>query len=176
MNSIKSIYIPHVEEGITAEYIMDVIYSNGIATVSRITLLPNISSNKYSGNTYMEAYIDIDSWHETETAYNFIQQLHKSPEETRFVHSGDKWWLVEVNRSPWVTTCSLFEKETTVNWLVCTDAYEIMCNLDAAFQMARTVLFCKIMDHIEDEEDWLSIEKSLSEEKTYQQLEYDLCL
>jgi hypothetical protein len=176
MNSIRSIYIPHVEEGITAEYIMDVIYSNGIATVSRITLLPNISSNKYSGNTYMEAYIDIDSWHETETAYKFIQQLRKSPEETRFVHSGDKWWLVEVNRSPWVTTCSLFEKETTVNWLVCTDVYEIMCNLDAAFQMARTVLFEKIMDHIEDEEDWLSIEKSLSEEKTYQQLEYDLCL
>ena len=176
MNSIRSIYIPHVEEGITAEYIMDVIYSNGIATVSRITLLPNIYSNKYSSETYREAYIDIDSWHETEAAYSFIQQLHKSPEETRFHHSGDKWWLVEINDRPWITTMSLFEKETTVNWLVCSDVYDIMCDLSIAFQQAKNVLFNKLMDHLENEQDWIDIEKSLSEEKDYQQLEYDLCL
>jgi hypothetical protein len=176
MNSIRSIYIPHVEEGITAEYIMDVIYSNGIATVSRITLIPYYFPSKYSGETYKQAFIDIYAWHETETAYEFIQALKYSPEETRLVHSADNWWVVEVNPKPWITTVEFFDQYTTVNLSLVINANNIICMMEYVLQQATNEYGAKLLEHLSNESEWLSIEKSLFDEKAYQQLEDDLCL
>ena len=176
MNPIASIYIPHVEQGITAQYIIEAFEDSEIATVSRITLIPYSSPSKYSGETYSQAFIDIYSWHETEAAYDFIQSLRSFDEETRFVHSDNKWWVVEVNQKPWITTMELFEKETTVNWLVNISVSDVLLCIQAQFQKATNELGAKLLEHISHESEWLSIEKSLYEEKAYQQLEDDLCL
>jgi len=45
-----------------------------------------------------------------------------------------------------------------------------------AFQRATDELGTKVLEHIWNESEWRDIEKSLFEEKAYQQLEDDLCL
>ena len=176
MNSITSIYIPFVEQSITADYIMDVFYNNDIATVSRVTLIPDVYPSKYSGETYSQAFIDIYTWHDTESAYNFIQSLNNSSKETRFTHSKENWWPVEINKKPWITTMDLFEEDTTVNWLLFADIYGIMCNIKPVLQRATNELGAKLMAMLKENQEWDDIEESLYEEKIYQQLEDDLCL
>jgi hypothetical protein len=176
MNSIRSIYIPHVEEGITAEYIIDVFYLNDIATVSKVTLIPHASPSKYIGETYRHAFIDINNWHETEDAYDFIQRLHRADKETRFSHTCDSWWLVKINKKPWITSMQLFEKETTINYLVDAKVYDIICDLRPTFEMAKKDLVTKLLDRLDEYTEWRDIELSLFEEKEYQQLEHELCL
>jgi hypothetical protein len=175
MNPIKSIYIPHIEQGVTAEYIMNSFEKNEIATVSRITLVPYSSPSKYSGEKYSQAFIDIYSWHATEAAYDFIQSLYSS-EETRLVHSGDNWWVVEENPKPWITTMDLFDQYTTINWFLPANSNKIVWIMQSAFQTATNELGAKLLEHLSYESEWASIEKSLFEEKAYQQLEDDLCL
>ena len=176
MNSITSIYIPFVEQSITADYIMDVFYNNDIATVSRVTLIPDVYPSKYSGETYSQAFIDIYTWHDTESDYNFIKSLNDSNKETRFAHSLDNWWPVEINKKPWITTMGLFEEDTTVNWLLFADIYDIMCNIQPVLQRATNELGAKLMAMLKQNLEWDDIEESLYEEKRYQQLEDDLCL
>ena len=86
MSPINSIYISRIKKDICAKYIMNAFEVNDIATVSRVTLIPYHSRSKYNGEKYWKAFIDIHSWHETETAYNFIQGLKYSCEEIRFVY------------------------------------------------------------------------------------------
>jgi len=157
MNPVKSIYIPHIEEGVTAEYIMNAFEANEIATVSRITLVPYNCPSKYTGETYSRAFIDIYAWHETETAYEFIQALKYSTEETRFTHSVDNWWVVEVNAKPWITTMDLFEEYTTDNWTLEINAKHIICMLEFVFQQATNKLGAKLLEHLSNESEWLSI-------------------
>jgi hypothetical protein len=96
MNAITSIYIPHVENYIGAEYIADVLSKNGIATVNKIVFEP------YKGRTdaYKKAYVDIKNWHDTESAFWFISRLKNEFVEARLVHSYDDWWTVEINKYP----------------------------------------------------------------------------
>ena len=176
MAPITSIYIPHIEEGITPEYIMDTFYQNELANISRITLIKDIMPSKYSGITYSQAFIDIGSWHETEAAYNFIQNLKDFTMETRFTHSFGQWWLVKINPKPWITSMQLFQDETTVNYFANENVCDTFLDVRVAFQFATNELGAKLIKSLSDDQDWLDIEKSLREEKNYQQLEYDLCL
>lgn len=95
---ISSIYIPHVENYITADYIADVLNKSKIATVKRIALQP-YKKNK-SERLYQKAFVDIHEWHDTENAYNFIQKLQKTSMETRLIHATDRWWIVKINEYP----------------------------------------------------------------------------
>ena len=174
MNVISSIYIPFVEGFINAQYIIDAFYCKEIATISRVTLVPSAPS-KYSGEIYCQAFIDIDSWHETEAAYNFIQSLKVSTNETRFNHSHTNWWLVEINEKPWITSMELFRENTFINELLYVDIYAIICDLVPAFRHAVSEIGDKFFNSLDDP-DWKDIETSLYEEKAYQQLEDDLCL
>ena len=179
MNTINSIYIPFVEQGVTSEYIMDVFASNEIATVSRITLIPYVSRSKYSEERYSQAFIDIDTWHETEVAYNFIQSLRDFSKETRFTYSSTNWWTVEINPKPWITCMELFKEDTTTNELLYAEIYQIICDIIPSFQRTTNDLGAKLLEHIQkkrDFSDWKDIELSLFEEKQYQQMEHELCL
>lgn len=100
MNSITSIYIPHVEKHFDAEYIADVFDRNDIAQVSRIFIEPYKSNIKKRSIMYNRAYVEIKHWHETEAAYSFIQRLRNPSVEARIVHSGDDWWSVDINIYP----------------------------------------------------------------------------
>lgn len=99
MNAVTSLYIPHVEKNFNAEYIADIFSRNGLAQVSRVYIEPYKTIIKNRLN-YNRAYILIDSWHETEAAYSFIQRLRNPSAEARLVHSDDNWWAVDINRNP----------------------------------------------------------------------------
>lgn len=94
MTPITSIYIPCIEKYFDAEFIADVFDKNDIAKVSKIYLEPN----KSSFNIY-HAYIEIKSWYDTESAYNFIQRLHNHNREARIIYNDDDWWPVYINKN-----------------------------------------------------------------------------
>lgn len=94
MSAIKSLYIPHVEKQFNAEFIANIFSKNGLAQVSKVYLKPNYRHNR--------AYIEIDSWKETEAAYSFIKRLRNPRTEARLVYSDDNWWVTEINRYPTV--------------------------------------------------------------------------
>jgi hypothetical protein len=99
MNAVTSLYIPHVEKHFNAEYIADIFSKNGLAQVSRVYIEP-YKTNINNRLNYNRAYIQIDSWHETEAAYCFIKRLRNPRIEARVFHSGDDWWAVDINRYP----------------------------------------------------------------------------
>jgi hypothetical protein len=103
-------------------------------------------------NLYYRAYVDIHEWHDNEGAYNFVQRLKNPSLETRFVYNEDDWWVVEINKKPWMTKTK--NGNTIINWLV-----------DNTPTVNEDV-----------DPDWLEIEHELSETHIYRQLEYELCL
>lgn len=94
MKPITSIYIPRIESEIDANFIANVFDKNGIAQVSSIYIEP------YKNSVYNRAYIGIKLWHDTESAFNFIAQLHNPIREARFVYMDDNWWPVYINKYP----------------------------------------------------------------------------
>ena len=100
MNSIKSIYIPQIECHISSEYIANVFSSNGIANVSRVYIEQYKHRNRSLQFNYNKAYIDIESWHDTEVSYNFINSLLNPLRETKISHNHhDNCWLVKINNA-----------------------------------------------------------------------------
>lgn len=100
MSPISSIYIPHVEKKYTAEFIAEVFLKNGIAKVSRVAIETYKNNINTDLDKYKQAYVEIESWCETETAYNFIQRLKTPFLEARLVYEDDFWWSVEINNFP----------------------------------------------------------------------------
>lgn len=97
--AITSVYIPKVEQEISAEFIAGVFGKNGIAKVNKIVLDP-IKPSKIQSENYNRAYIEIDYWHDTEAAFSFIKRLRMTNRETRLIYSLDNWWTVEINKFP----------------------------------------------------------------------------
>lgn len=93
MSVINSLMIPCVESQYTQEYIANVLWSQHIAKVSSITLIPYIKNSEI----YSIAYIAIAEWCDTEAAYNFITRLKNPNREARIVHHSDDWWAVHLN-------------------------------------------------------------------------------
>jgi transposase-like protein len=91
MTAIKSLYIPHVEMHFNAGFIAGLFSKNGLSQVSKVYLKTRHSCN--------HAYIEIDSWHETEAAYSFIKRLRNPSTEARLVYSDDNWWVVNINNT-----------------------------------------------------------------------------
>lgn len=59
MSPISSIYIPHIEKNITAEFIAFIFDKNEIAEVSRVAIEYNKKNKNYS------AYVCIFAWYDT---------------------------------------------------------------------------------------------------------------
>lgn len=91
--AISSIYIPLVEKHFNAQYVANTFNKNGIAKVSRVV----IDSNN---NKYNRVYAEIQEWHDTEAAFNFIKKLLNPSVEARIVHNDDNWWSVSINKYP----------------------------------------------------------------------------
>jgi hypothetical protein len=100
MNAITSIYIPCIDTGFNAKFIADVFDRNGIAHVSRVYIEPTLLKSKNGLSRWNRAYIDINYWHDTEAAYNFIYRLRSLNREARIVYDEDNWWPVEINKNP----------------------------------------------------------------------------
>ena len=156
---INSLFIPAIDSSFKADDIIDVFYCQDIATISRVTVIPYESITGVRNR----AYIDIHEWHPTEAAYNFIQRLKGSNREAKFVYNEDDWWSVYVNKKTFITHSNKMAKYTTVNYLL-DDCSEVEC------------LPWILSASSEDQVEWTSIEKDLSEMLAYQNLEYELCL
>jgi hypothetical protein len=98
MSGIKSIFIKDVSMGFNAKYISDLFYKQGLATVSRITLIPNFKKI----NT-VNAYIDIEQWHDNEAAYNLVQRIKNVNKEARIIYGDEEWWVIEKNNLNCIT-------------------------------------------------------------------------
>lgn len=71
MNSIVSITLNNVASSMTAKDVTDILYREGILTVSKITLF-----HTYKSSNYKTAFIEIGEWHDTEKAYKTIEKLN----------------------------------------------------------------------------------------------------
>lgn len=93
--SFKSIMIHNVKPEYTAKYIASIMLTREIAKISSITLIPQMTNK----DIYYVAYIDIDSYCDTEEAYNFIKNLKSS--SFTFYHdnnkSDDDVWVFDIN-------------------------------------------------------------------------------
>jgi hypothetical protein len=94
MSVITSIYLPSIQKNTNAEFIAHIFERNDIAQVSRVAIEFNKKNKKYA------AYIAIDSWNDTENAYNFIARLKNPNKEARIVYKDDDWWVAEINYLP----------------------------------------------------------------------------
>jgi len=106
MNIITSIYIPHMETHYSAEYIADVLDRSGIAKISKVAFELK--------NKYKRAWVDIKSWYDTESAFNFLKRLRNPSSEARFIHSNEQWWSVEINKFPHKTDSSLVKSQLII--------------------------------------------------------------
>lgn len=91
--SLKSLMIRSIETRFTAEYIANVFWKKEIAKVSAVTLIPQILNNHVSNI----AYIDIEDYCDTESAYDFICRM----KDDYFIfehYYEDCCWIIEKNK------------------------------------------------------------------------------
>jgi hypothetical protein len=150
---ITTLFIPHVETYIDAQYIIDIFSKKNIATVSKILIIPSLYTSKYSEEVYNSVYVEIEVWHDTEASYSFIKGLRNKCLETRFTHSENNWWIVKINQEPWM-----------------------LQNPNTIFNMHK-VGIKEDYDYENEELDaWNEIAQQLCYAKNYQELEVELCL
>lgn len=95
--SAKNIMILDIKPQFTAEYIANLLWKREIAKVSSITFIPQIQNGEISHI----AYINIDSFCETEAAYDFVHNM--SADHFIFCHdesdvnNPDNLWILEKN-------------------------------------------------------------------------------
>jgi hypothetical protein len=150
-----SIYIPHVEYGIDAQYIANVFYCQNIATVKRITLVPYVKAiSKYDYICLQRAYIDIHNWHDSEVAYSFIHRILDEQREARIIYDiidEACWWVVEENKKPWITKCLQMRKKTT--------EFEIIDNDESIADILFELDIEEMLKEDEEDEDIEELEK-----------------
>lgn len=129
VSPIRSLYIAHIERSITAEYIADVLEKSGIATVSRIAIEANKSRYRKGLPKLYQAFVDIEYWHDTECALNFLRRLRNNSQETRLIHSyqSEDWWVVQVNTAAHKTAHNTRKRHLTI--FVNNYDYDLECEI-----------------------------------------------
>lgn len=122
--------ISNIDTAFSAVYIGDMFWTQCIAQVSSITLIPYLTT---LGNRHT-AIIEIRQWCETEVAYNFIQRLKMYEGEARLVYMDEQWWPVNATtvankyiNDPYYTTwfpTSYFEEDTSIEDAATTRMFE----------------------------------------------------
>ncbi len=90
---MATLFIDCVEAQYTAEYIANVFWNQNIAQVRKITIIPHLIGDV----KFQSVYIEIETWCDSEVAYNFIQRVKNPVKEARLVHRGEDWWNIEEN-------------------------------------------------------------------------------
>ena len=169
MSFIKSILIQNIDTSIDSDYIIEALYCNNIATVSRITL---IECETKSGN-YNKAYVDIHEWHETEVAYNLINKIKDSNREARFVHADDDWWVIDLNNEN-ITHNKQFSYQTKINFLACN------CDEEAELRTNKPGIdilsYLKKVVFEKENQEWNEIKCALYEMDIQRNIECELCV
>jgi hypothetical protein len=99
LNLLKKykLVIYDIDPNYSTDYIIEVLYIQHIAKVSRIILVPYISP--YDGEMYNVAYVDLYEWNNNEYAQEFIKML-ESPlpygKEVYLYHYNNLGWPVRL--------------------------------------------------------------------------------
>ena len=157
MSFIKNLFIPCVEASYPAHDLIDAFYLSGIATVSEVDYEPYMDKNCL----YYRAYLEVHEWHDTEAAFEFINSLNNSANET--VYRNDIIsFVVEINEEPWLVPLSkcyrtisslIHNSYDTVETSVCQDEEEYD-------------------SYEEDEEEYDSYEEDDEDEQDREEYEY----
>ena len=142
MAAISSIYIPHIKKDSNAEFIAYIFERNLIAQVSRVAIEYNKKTKKYS------AYVGIEYWHDTETAYNFIKRLNNPNKETTLIYRDDDWWTVKINNFPHKVLIGSRRRILTLFKLE-----DIVYKKDIKIDYERTKLLRSILSQIQDKDE-----------------------
>lgn len=99
---IKSLFISGVQEEYTAEFIANLFYVDEIATVSRITLLPedHLDETMDSTKKYFKAYIEILHWHDSPKIRYMQENLCAGINKTLLTYDGFHFWEIKINTRP----------------------------------------------------------------------------
>lgn len=89
----------------TAEYIANVFWSQNIAQIKSIVLTPYLCKSTF----YQTAYVHIESWGDSESAYNFMKRLQNKTKITKIVHQIEDWWPVAINTMETKTIMNLYQ-------------------------------------------------------------------
>jgi hypothetical protein len=114
---IKSIYIPNVEQSFTPEYIANILSVEGIANVSRITMVP---VDKFDSNTmnpskiYFKVYIEILFWHDTNKANYILNCLENNSLIPTLIYNAENLWDLKINKRPHICYTPLYKNMTTI--------------------------------------------------------------
>ena len=103
--SFNNIIVSGIQMHHTAEYIANVFWSQNIAQIKSIILTPYL----YNSSFYQTAYIHIESWGDSEAAYNFIKRLQNKQKITKIVHNVEDWWPVAINTMEAKTLIKLYQ-------------------------------------------------------------------
>jgi hypothetical protein len=99
LNLLKKykLFIHNIDPNYSTDYIIEVLYIQNIAKVSRIITVPYTS--QYDGKMYMNAYIDVHEWNNNEYSQEFIKML-ESPlpygKEVYLYHYNNLGWPVRL--------------------------------------------------------------------------------
>ena len=96
-NSIPSIYLPHVHDTDSKEFVIDVLENKfKLGVISKIECIPKI--NQTDGHEYYSCFIFFESWGTSENASYVLSRL-LCKEQTKIKYSGDKYWVICLNQS-----------------------------------------------------------------------------
>ena len=99
LNLLKKykLMIHNIDPNYSTDYIIEVLYIQHIAKVSRIITVPYV--NEYDGEIYMNAYIDVHEWYNNKHAQGFLKIL-ESPlppgREVYLYHYNNLGWPVKL--------------------------------------------------------------------------------
>jgi hypothetical protein len=94
----------------THQGIQELFYKNNIADVTEVTILPEF----VQGQLINRAYIQVEAWHESEAAFNFIKEMQSK--RGAIISSSDdeyeNFCIVKTNKNK-TTTNKINQKTTT---------------------------------------------------------------
>jgi hypothetical protein len=113
---IKSLFISGVQEEYTAEFIANLFYVDGIATVSRITLLPedHLDDTMDPEKKYFKAYIEILHWHDSLKIRFMQENLCAGINKTLLTYDGFHFWEIKINQRPYICYQPINKLYTTI--------------------------------------------------------------
>ena len=90
--------IPRLKTIYTADHIAFTLLTKEICQVSSITLIPQINDGEiYNAEIYNIAYIDVGTYCDTETAYEFIHSIKNGSYILHHDNDTDNVWAVQLN-------------------------------------------------------------------------------
>ena len=98
MTSINniSLYIPHIFDNFTKDFVASVFEKCLIGKVEHIDFISKLGKD---GKTYNAAYIHFEYWFENSTAERFQERILDGKKEARLVYDDPWYWIVLENKA-----------------------------------------------------------------------------